>query len=542
MLEADVDNVVNRELAEQSLKIKRLDTLRRWLSSFWRPLRRSGFTMSSASEADAVWSRGQRVIREGSASGLEKFQDMTETIAPPPGAGRAFAGILASSFATMFLIAGAGVYSANAMAEFDAVELLGLAFTLESLARCVTLPLAGSLGDRRGRREGFLASVLAYIASTVLCAVSPSALVFLVGRTLMGLAWGLFMANSFAMIADLYAAEEGTRRTGYMQSVGIVAMLVASPVAGLLADLLSWRMAFWVTVPALAAGWLLVASGMPRSARAEAGPIDIGGVICLAVALTPFSLAMAWGGRTVPWDSLAMRALLAAAVAGSVGLVLVERKARQPIFPATVLGSRPFLTVFAATVLYNLAGAVGNFLPAFVQSTLGESATVAGLAIMPGMVVSAVGSSVMGRYLAARQRYRAAMLFWAATFVAATAIYLTFGPGTSLIVVFAATTVMGFPRTASQVVPYAFPMFALKPELVASGIALTTFGGGVANTIASGLYTAVANTGLENVFRVTITFALLCLVVALVYRDPKPAGASGPPASDSSGHRPGGPS
>jgi MFS family permease len=473
---------------------------------------------------------------------MGEIQDMTITTAPPPGAGRAFAGILASSFATMFLIAGAGVYTANAMAEFDAAELLGLAFTLESLARCVTLPVAGNLGDRFGRRELFLVSVVAYIASTVLCAVSPSALVFLVGRTLMGLAWGLFMANSFAMIADLYATAEGTRRTGYMQSVGIVAMLVASPAAGVLADLLSWRMAFWVTVPLLAAGWLLVASGMPRSARSEAGPLDVGGVVCLAGALTPFALAMAWGGTTVPWDSLAMRALLAVAVAGSVGLVLVERKARQPIFPTAVLGNRPFLTVFAATVLYNLAGAIGNFLPAFVLSTLGESATIAGLAILPGLVVSAIGSSIMGRYLASRQRYRAAMVFWAVTFVAATAIYLTFGPGTPLIVVFAATTVMGFPRIASQVVPYSFPMFALRPELVASGIALTTFGGGVANTLASGLFTAVANTGLENAFHVTIIFALLCLVVAWVYRDPKLAGVSGPPASDSSDHRPGGPS
>jgi Na+/melibiose symporter-like transporter len=260
---------------------------------------------------------------------------------------------------------------------------------------------------------------------------------------------------------------------------------------------------------------------MPASSRGRRGPVDLAGAALLAGVLAPFAWAMALGGQALPWASPAMAALLGASVACAVGLVRVERGYHQPIFPPAVLASRPLLLVLAVTVCFNAVGSAGEFLPAFAQSVLGTSAAVSGLLALPGLVVAAVGSSLLGRRLAARRRYRGVVLSWAAALVAVTAVYATFSPETALAWVFGAAGVMGLAQTATQVVPYTYPMLALKPEQVPSGIAVMTFAGSAANTVGAGLLTAAANTSLANVFRVPIVFGLLALAAALAFRDPK---------------------
>jgi MFS family permease len=389
----------------------------------------------------------------------------------PAGAGRAYAGLLVSNFVTLFLIAGSGVYSAGAMAEFGAEDRLGLAFTLESLARCVVLPLAGPLGDRVGRRGLYLSSVVGYVVATMACALSASAPLFLAGRTLMGITWGLFMANSFALIADLYSAEEGARRTGYAQSVGFVAMIVAAPAVGVCADLVSWRLVFWLSVPLLGAAWGLVFSGLPPSPRSAARPVDVAG---------------------------------------------------------RLLKNRGFLQVFALMVLYCVVGAAGNFLPAFAGYTLGTSATVAGLITTPGLIVAAVGATWVGRYLGDRGRYRGVILVWAFVLLAGSGLYATFRPATRLWLVIVAATLLGVCLAASEVVPYALSMLVLRPADVASGVALMTFGGAIATTLGSALYTAVTVNGLEHAFQLTPLFAVAFVAIALAFRD-RPADGDAAP-------------
>jgi predicted MFS family arabinose efflux permease len=425
-----------------------------------------------------------------------------------------------SNFMTLFLIASSGVYTASAMTEFNAMHLLGAAFTLESLALCIILPLAANLGNRLGRRRLFLAALAAYTGATVICAMAASGAWFVAGRTVMGAAWGLFMGNTFALVADLYPPGLATRRTGQMQAAGLVAMVGAAPVAGLFADLITWRAAFWVAVPALVAAWLLVATGRVAVGRGPAGPVDIVGVVCLAGVLTPFSCTMAWAGTAFPWASVTTVVLLGISLLCLVALVVVERRVRDGIFPVAVLANRPFLAVFGVTVLSALAGATGNFLPAFAQQVLGTSATVSGLVGMPGLGLAAVGASLLGRYLAARQRYRAVVAGWAGVLAGVTCLYFTFGPHTALILVFIAGTLMGVAQTGAQVVPYTFPMLALKPDLVPSGIALMTFGGTAANTVGAALLSAVAATGLTDTFRFAIIFGAAALIIAAFFRDP----------------------
>lgn len=78
-----------------------------------------------------------------------------------------FASLLLGYFASMFAIAGSSIFIAAAMTAMDGLTFLGLAFTLESLFRCVTIPLSAKLGERYLRRNLFLVGLALFIAGGV---------------------------------------------------------------------------------------------------------------------------------------------------------------------------------------------------------------------------------------------------------------------------------------------------------------------------------------------------------------------------------------
>ena len=63
-----------------------------------------------------------------------------------------FFGLLLVNFIAMFLIAGVGVYSYTVAELFGSVSSVGMIFTLECMARGVSIPLGGKFGDKIGHK------------------------------------------------------------------------------------------------------------------------------------------------------------------------------------------------------------------------------------------------------------------------------------------------------------------------------------------------------------------------------------------------------
>lgn len=105
-------------------------------------------------------------------------------------------------------------------------------FTLESVARCVAIPISGKLSDKAGHRQLFLSALVLYIISYAVAAFAPSFWVFTIARTVSGFAWGLFVSNIFVLISDLFGQSDAPRYSGIAQALSTVAMILGSPVAG----------------------------------------------------------------------------------------------------------------------------------------------------------------------------------------------------------------------------------------------------------------------------------------------------------------------
>ena len=117
--------------------------------------------------------------------------------------------------------------------------------------------IAGPLSDRYGRRGILLIGIVAYIATSLLCAASPSIELLIAARLVQGLTGGVGIVIAQAAGRDVYSGGALIRFYGRLTVVGGFAAIVGPLIGGLLNSVTDWRGLF-VFLAAIGAVILLI--------------------------------------------------------------------------------------------------------------------------------------------------------------------------------------------------------------------------------------------------------------------------------------------
>ena len=193
-----------------------------------------------------------------------------------------------------------------------------------------------------------------------------------------------------------------------MTGVFAAASVIGPLLGGWITDHLGWHWVFYVNLPLGALTFVVFVLVMP-SIRPQSvhRSLDRLGIGLLVMAVVPLVLAFSWGGSQYDWLSPEVIGLLVLAFVATVAFVRVERDAVEPIIPLSLFRSSIFAVVIAVTFLtaMGMFGSV-SYIPLFVQSVIGTSATNSGLVTMPMMLTMSITSAVVGQVLARTGRYR----------------------------------------------------------------------------------------------------------------------------------------
>ena len=118
--------------------------------------------------------------------------------------------------------------------------------------------LAGPLSDRFGRRGILLIGIVAYIATSALCAVSPTIETLVAARFVQGLAGGVGIVIAQAAGRDVYSGGALIRFYGRLTVVGGLAAIIGPLLGGLLTAVTDWRGLF-AFLAVLGGGILVIA-------------------------------------------------------------------------------------------------------------------------------------------------------------------------------------------------------------------------------------------------------------------------------------------
>jgi EmrB/QacA subfamily drug resistance transporter len=232
------------------------------------------------------------------------------------------------------------------------------------LAFAAALIVAGSLGDRFGRRRVFLLGVGVFGAASLCAGLSQTGTELIAARVVQGAAAACMAPQVLATFRVIFAStkERGQAFAVYGAMLGF-ASAVGLLLGGVLTDAnlfgWSWRAVFFVNVPialgALAAGLRLIPETRDPAARRP----SYGGAVLLAASLVAIVYPLL-EGRQLGWPGWVWP-LLAAGMAGVAGLVLAEsRQADRPGAPAPLLRARLLrVPAFAAGLGVQLAFAAG---------------------------------------------------------------------------------------------------------------------------------------------------------------------------------------
>jgi DHA2 family multidrug resistance protein len=268
------------------------------------------------------------------------------------------------------------------------------------LSNVIVMPIIGLLSARFGRKRLFLASVLLFTFSSMLCGLARTLTSLVIFRILQGIGGGALVPISQAILRETFPPEEQGMAMG-LYGLGVVLGPAFGPtLGGWLTDNYSWPWIFYINVPVGVINILLVSRFIedPPYLVRERGRLDVSGLLLMITGLGTLQLVLEKGEREDWFSSRFI--LMLALIAGTCLALFVwrELRTRRPAVDLRLLGN---LTFASGTLIGGGLG-IGLYaslflLPLFLQQLLGYPALDSGLALMPRSLAMALTMPVAGR-------------------------------------------------------------------------------------------------------------------------------------------------
>lgn len=281
----------------------------------------------------------------------------------------------------------------------------GLQWVLDSytLVLASLLVLAGSTGDRLGRRRVFQTGLALFSLGSLACSLAPDLGWLIAFRALQAIGGSMLNPVAMSIITNTFTVPaERARAIGVWGGVVGLSMALGPVLGGLLVETLGWRSIFWVNVPVGVAAIVLAALFVPESRAERARRLDPVGQLLVLVLLASVTFGIIEGPNAGWTSPLILGCFLTGAVALAV-LIPWENRRTDPLLDLRVFRSVPFTgaTLIAVSAFGGLAGFL--FLNAlYLQEVRGLSPLTAGLYTLPMAATTAVVAPLSGRLVAAR--------------------------------------------------------------------------------------------------------------------------------------------
>lgn len=295
---------------------------------------------------------------------------------------------------------------------------------------------AGRAADLVGRRRLFVIGLALFGVASAACALAPTAWLLVAARVLQAVAAALLVPSSLALLLPAVAPERRGTAVGVWGAMGGIAAATGPALGGLLVETFGWRAVFLVNLPLVAVALVLAVRVLTESRSPQRGLPDPLSVGLLGAGVAAVALGIVESGSLV-WGPL---------VGGVLLLVLFgwrNRRTARPLVPSELFGIRAFTFAVLGYLVFSggfYALLLSNVL--FMTDVWSWSTLAAGLAVTPGPIMAAIGSTVGGR-IADRFGARATIVPGGLLFAAGCLLFATrLGPSPEYLAVFLPATLL----------------------------------------------------------------------------------------------------
>lgn len=291
--------------------------------------------------------------------------------------------------------------------DLNGIEHYSWPFTSYLLFSTIILPISGKLADIYGRKRITISGIIFFIIASALCGLSSNMIMLSVFRGLQGIGGGICVSSAFVIVAEIFPPRERGKYMGLLASMFAVSSILGPGAGGFIADKLSWHWIFYINIPLGIVAFLLIYCNLhPVKHHEEKRRIDYPGVGAFVLFVAPFLFAVTEAGKR-PIYSLDILALFCLSIVAFAVFISIEKKSKEPLLSLHFFKEKVFASSVVSSSLGNMAifGAA-IFLPLYLQSAKGKSATESGMIMMPMMVLMILSSNISGRILTHRYLFK----------------------------------------------------------------------------------------------------------------------------------------
>jgi EmrB/QacA subfamily drug resistance transporter len=278
------------------------------------------------------------------------------------------------------------------------VALSAVVWVIISFLLVITLlaTQVGRLGDMFGRVRMYETGFAVFVLGSLLCALAWDEVSIIAFRIVQGVGGALIMANSGAVIADLYPRERRGRAYGFTSVGWTIGAVLGVVLGGLIVTYISWRWIFWINVPtgvaAIAAALRVLRDRGDRIRRR----LDLPGMITLGLGLFGILWAMTKLANG-PMDTSTVGYLVGGVVLLAV-FAVIEHRVREPMLPLSLFRVPTMSASLLAALFQGLSSFAVLFLVLmYLQGPRGLTPINASLLLVPGYVAGGFVGPWAGR-------------------------------------------------------------------------------------------------------------------------------------------------
>lgn len=398
--------------------------------------------------------------------------------------------------------------------------------TVNLLVGAIATPVMGRLSDGPHKKRLLLVALVVIFVGSVIAASAPNFTVFLIGRALQGLTYGIVPVT--ISLARRYVPAEKARFAISSLSVTVATGLgIGYPLTGLIAGFFEFRYAFWFAALFVLSAIIVVVKAVPAGPDDQANqvPFDYIGTSLLSLGLGALLLAVSegpnWG-----WGSVTTIGVLVIAVLLLLAWSRTALRQRHPLINIRVFRHKDVILANCTAVGLGAALYIGLSISSLVAQAPAETGyglampvLWAGFVMLPLSVGSFAANRLVRRF---GSRIRLATLLPLGAGVMTAAGMLLWLAHDSLWIILTGMLVFGLGMGAA---------YAAMPALITRSVAATEVGSSVSfnqvlRTVGSSFGTAVAGAVLAAHMApdmhstdtgIQLTFGIGAIICAVVF-------------------------